>query len=108
MSSSSTPGSNLRLRLSALLILLTALAVPARVQAQSAQFTTNTADQSLRGSLQVDPSTLGMSFSLPLANYPGRGLSLPVTLNYSSKLWRMQLTEGFYGHVAYYTITLPR
>ena len=42
--------------------------------AQTVQFTQNTVDQSLRGNLQVDPSTMGMSFSLSLGGYGGRGL----------------------------------
>jgi RHS repeat-associated protein len=39
----------------------------------------------------VDPSTLGLSVQVPIAGYPGRaGASLPVTLYYSSKQWRLQ------------------
>lgn len=54
------------------------------------QHTENQVDQSLRGSVRVDPSTLGMSFSIPLASYPGRaGHGLPVVLNYSSKVLRL-------------------
>lgn len=57
--------------------------------------TNNTPDQSLRGNFEVNPSTLGLEFSLTLGNYPGRGSSLPVTLNYSSKMWRViYLGEG--------------
>ncbi len=58
-------------------------------QAQSTQYTTNTADSNLRGSLQVDPSTLGMSFNLPMGAYGGRGATLPISLTYSSKAWRV-------------------
>jgi hypothetical protein len=57
--------------------------------AQSTNYTKNTADSTLRGSLQVDPSTLGMSFNLPMGGYGGRGATLPISLTYSSKLWRM-------------------
>ncbi|HKR60174.1 MAG TPA: hypothetical protein VJS64_10615, partial [Pyrinomonadaceae bacterium] len=58
--------------------------------AQSVVHTENRADQVLRGNFRVDPSTLGMSFSIPLGAYPGRaGAHVPVTLNYNSKLWRI-------------------
>jgi hypothetical protein len=58
--------------------------------AQNIAYTENNLDQSLRGSSNVDPSTLGMSFSVPLGNYPGRGASMPVTMSYSSKVWRIK------------------
>ncbi len=53
--------------------------------------TTNKADQNLRSAARVNPSTLAMEFSLPLASYPGRnGNNFPVGLSYSSKVWRMK------------------
>jgi hypothetical protein len=53
--------------------------------AQNIQHTENTADLSLKSDLRVDPSTLGMSISIPLAFYPGRaGHGLPVAISYSS------------------------
>jgi hypothetical protein len=91
-------------RLSAFIQFLTLLLVGcAGTAAAQNQYTNNTADASLRGSLEVDPSTLGMSFSLPLGNYPGRGQGLPVTLNYSSKVWRMDFLQGWQGYTAYIT-----
>ncbi|MGH9801775.1 MAG: hypothetical protein ACRD82_15545, partial [Blastocatellia bacterium] len=62
----------------------------AQAFAQNISYTENNLDQSLRGNLNVDPSTLGMSFSVPLGNFPGRGASMPVTLSYSSKVWRVK------------------
>ncbi len=56
---------------------------------QAAQYTNNTKDQSLRGSGGVNASTLAMEFSVPLAGYPGRGIGVPIGLNYSSKVWRL-------------------
>lgn len=70
------------------LLIAACLTVPAT--AQSISYTENNLDQSLRSNLNVDPSTLGMSFSVPLGNYPGRGASMPVTLTYSSKVWRVK------------------
>lgn len=69
-----------------LFICLAALPVQAQVDVR---YTEGNVDQSLRSSQTVDPTTLGMSFSVTLANYPGRGISLPMTLNYSSKVWRV-------------------
>lgn len=47
------------------------------------------ADQTLRSNARVNPSTLGMELSIPLAAYPGRGPGASVSLSYSSKLWRL-------------------
>ena len=44
----------------------------------------------LRGSGRVNPSTLGMEIDIPLGGYSGRGISIPINLSYSSKLWRMK------------------
>jgi RHS repeat-associated protein len=64
---------------------------PALAQAQDIQHTQNKADQSLRSDARVDPSTLGMAIQIPLGSYAGRGgTSLPIAINYSSKLWRIE------------------
>ena len=58
--------------------------------AQNIQYTENKPDLALRSETRVDPSTLGMSISIPLASYPGRaGMGLPVALTYSSKVLRL-------------------
>jgi RHS repeat-associated protein len=59
------------------------------------QHTENKADQTLRGSGRVNPSTLGMEFDLPLGSYSGRGISVPIGLSYSSKVWRMDSIGSF-------------
>jgi hypothetical protein len=61
--------------------------------------TENKADQTLRGSGRVNPSTLGMEFDLPLGAYPGRGINVPISLSYSSKVWRMKYTGEIPGGV---------
>jgi RHS repeat-associated protein len=62
--------------------------------AQNTQSSKNKADQNLKSSVRVNPSTLAMEFSLPLVNYPGRGgNSMPIVFNYSSKLWNMQMSN---------------
>lgn len=75
--------------------------------AQTIRYTDNTVDQTMRGSLNVDPSTLGMSFSLGLGNYPGRGVGMPVTLNYSSKVWRLRFMTSIQGPSSVYTHNMP-
>lgn len=50
----------------------------------------NGADTALRGSGRINPSTLAMEIDIPLGEYPGRGLNVPISLNYSSKVWRME------------------
>lgn len=50
----------------------------------------NSADINLRSTGRVNPSTLGMEMDIPLGSYPGRGISLPIGLSYSSKLWRLK------------------
>jgi len=50
----------------------------------------NNKDQALRGSGRVNPSTLAMEFDLPLGNYQGRGINVPISLSYSSKVWRAE------------------
>jgi hypothetical protein len=57
---------------------------------QSTQYTKNSPDQTLRSNGRVNPSSLGMEMNIPLSEYAGRGISLPLGLSYSSKLWRFQ------------------
>ena len=55
------------------------------------QHTEYKADQTLRSNARVNPSTLAMEFSIPLANLPGRaGNSVPIAINYSSKVWEFK------------------
>jgi RHS repeat-associated protein len=61
---------------------------------QDVQNTDNKADQVLRSTGRVNPSSLGMEMSIPLGNYPGRGMSVPISLSYSSKLWRIEYTSS--------------
>jgi RHS repeat-associated protein len=62
------------------------------IVAQEAKNTENTADKNLKSAARINPSTLAMEFSVPFGNYPGRnGNSVPVQIDYSSKLWRMEM-----------------
>lgn len=51
----------------------------------------NGADKNLRSAAKVNPSTLALEFSIPFISYPGRsGSSVPIGINYSSKVWQME------------------
>lgn len=75
-----------------IIAILTILGTIASIFGQ--QHTENKADQTLRGSGRVNPSTLAMEFNLPLGSYPGRGINVPVGLSYSSKLWRTDYLDS--------------
>jgi RHS repeat-associated protein len=56
--------------------------------AQNIRNTDYSPDKALKSNARVNPSTLAMEISIPLVGYPGRGgNSVPVTLDYSSKVW---------------------
>jgi hypothetical protein len=68
---------------------------PAAAFGQNVQYTQNTVNSALRSNASVDPSTLGMSLQIPLPAYIGRGeASLPISLYYSSKVWRIKYTNS--------------
>src|SRR3712207_1262259 len=74
----------------ACLSLLLLLCAAGLASAQNIQQTSGAADLNLRSNLTVNPSTLALEFQVTLGGYPGRGgLSVTVTLNYSSKVWRV-------------------
>ncbi len=51
---------------------------------QNAQFT------------QGNPGTNTMTFQIPLGSFPGRGVDLPLNLNYNSKVWRIGFLKTRY------------
>jgi RHS repeat-associated protein len=69
--------------------ILTILALNTSAQT-GVKYTTNLPENNKRSGIEVDPTTLGLNISIPLAEYSGRGVGLPVTLRWSSKLWRMR------------------
>src|SRR5690349_1756557 len=61
----------------------------AQIDPYTTETTKNTPDQTLRSNARVNPATLAMELSIPIANFPGRGgLTMPLVFNYSSKVWR--------------------
>ena len=75
-----------------LILLVFCLMVSYSSIAQNTETTKSKADQDLKSSARVNPSTLAMEFSIPLGGYPGRnGNSTPIVLNYSSKVWNIDL-----------------
>ncbi|HZH30464.1 MAG TPA: RHS repeat-associated core domain-containing protein [Pyrinomonadaceae bacterium] len=76
------------------------------VRAQDKQYTENKPDQALRSDARVDPSTLGMSLSVSFGGAPGRaGVSLPISLRYSSKQWRIKYAMSWQSYINYNTWT---
>lgn len=68
----------LRTSLAFSVLALSFVLCPLQVQAQSVEFTQNRR------------SSHAMTLEIPLTNYPGRGVSMPVTLRYSTgRLWRI-------------------
>src|ERR1700752_4753591 len=62
--------------------------------AQNVQYNNQSMDLGMRGTLKVNPSTRGMELQIPLGHYRGRGLDVPLTLSYSSKLWGVEF-QGY-------------
>ncbi len=76
------------------LILVAALLGNSLAQVQTqVSYNRNSPDFNKRSVIEVDPSTLGLNINLPLQDYPGRGLNLPIALYYSSKIVRTQMTK---------------
>jgi hypothetical protein len=75
-----------------LLVLLgIVLAIAASAAAQNIQNPQSAVDSLTRRGLRIDPSTGALQMQIPLGEYRGRGeASLPVVLNYSSKLWNIK------------------
>jgi RHS repeat-associated protein len=71
---------------------------------QSSENNKNSKDKTARSSGTVNPTSLGLELSIPLGNTPGRaGNSLPITFNYSSKVWRVEsLNVPEDGHSVYW------
>lgn len=65
-----------------------------QVFGQERDYTKNTADATLRSQARIDPSSLGMGLQISLGEYSGRGgSSLPIVLNYSSKVWGINFLD---------------
>jgi hypothetical protein len=67
-----------------IVLILVGLLISIEANSQTAEFTQGTS------------GTNTMTFQVPLGTYPGRGLSLPVNLNYSSKVWRLGYIKRIY------------
>ncbi len=62
----------------------------------------NNQDKTMRSNATVNPTSLGMELSIPLGAMPGRsGNSLPITLSYSSKVWRIDTFKIFGTEYSY-------
>jgi hypothetical protein len=64
---------------------------PSPAAAQNIKNPQSAVDDRARSQAHVDPATLAMQLQIPLGVYSGRnGMSLPITLQYSSKVWRIK------------------
>lgn len=77
-----------------LLFFCVSLGVSTSAYGQATQYTEGKADQTLKGSGRINAATNAMEFSLPLGSYPGRGINVPVSLSYSSKLWHVDYASS--------------
>lgn len=68
-----------------LVAILTLVSIASSTSAQTVEFTQNS------------KATTTMNLSVPLTNYPGRGISLPVNLSYSSNVWRIGYNKPIYS-----------
>lgn len=66
------------------ILLVLSVVLASSAAAQTAQFT------------QGSSGTNTMSLQVPLGGLPGRGVSLPINLNYSSKVWRLGFIKSVY------------
>ena len=88
--------------------LLMLLLMVAAVFAQDTKNTDYSPDKSLKSNARVNPSTLAMELSVPIAGYPGRaGNSLPVSFDYSSKVWEVQFVSTWESQYGLRTDTRP-
>src|SRR5688572_15691931 len=72
------------------------LVSPMMGRAQSIQYTQNIPEHIQRSVMRIDPATLGLGIQVPIADYKGRGgTSVPINLSYSSKVWRIDITDSF-------------
>jgi len=70
----------------ALFVLLLSLSTNA--QTPQKPNTDSALDNRMRSGATVDPMSMSLQLSISLGSYPGRdGLALPITMNYSSRLW---------------------
>jgi YD repeat-containing protein len=89
-----------------LIILCSALGGSVPVLGQNIKDTNNTVDELSRSNFQVDPSTLRLNFEFTFGTYPGRGLSQPMSIRYSSKVWRHEFV-GLTNHLVPKTRVQP-
>ena len=99
----------INLYLSALVIALLAGLSSFVMGQATTENTKNTPDQTLRSNARVNPATLAMEFSIPIVDFPGRGgMSMPLVFNYSSKVWRFELSGYGQAQTVKYTTNIPR
>ena len=101
--------------LAAVALLLNVSVFLTTAHAQNIQSTEGNTNSYVNVESEVDPNSLGLNVRLQLAENPGRkGMNMPVFMQYSSKVWKIQysgaydrapemgvistITEGIYTH----------
>jgi len=80
-----------KITLSAFVLACCVMLAPSLVQAQDVRNPQSAIENRARTDLRVDPISHALQFQIPLGQYAGRaGASLPITLNYSSKVWNIK------------------
>ena len=77
------------------IVMIFSFSLPAQVP--KTPNTESSVDSRMRNGATVNPATLALQMQIPLGSYQGRGgMSLPVMLSYSSKVWNIknQTTEA--------------
>lgn len=89
--------------LSSALLFIILFAVNSHATDQNDRKTDYQADQVLKSSAKINPSTLALDFSIPISGYAGRGGSgMPVSFSYSSKVWQIfSLPDSSWEHPAW-------
>ena len=64
--------------------------------AQNVQDTKDDKSHRVTLDAQIDPASLGLNFTLQMANYPQRQGSLPVVMRYSSKVWNIEFESSWW------------
>ena len=72
-----------------ILVLALCFCFSAESVAQNVEYPNQATDLGLRSTRTVNPITRAVELEIPLGHYRGRGIDLPVTLSYSSKVWQV-------------------
>lgn len=70
------------------------IATNSTIHSQNIEDPKNNANSESTTRARIDPNSLGMNFTIQLRTYPGRQISVPVNLVYSSKVWDLEFIQS--------------